>query len=226
MSHQDVYDLFSVSASAGAGAGAGKEVTPEPAGAKQKPVPPKREKPTLPSSATLDEAVSHLKTNLDNGLSCPCCGQYARRYKRSLYRGYVHWLIWLIQEIGVGKGWADVRSTPPHLARNGDYAKLQWWGFVESQGKRSRMWRPTQEGLAFVKGSLRAPKYAFVYDNVVEGYSTESVSVMEALNDRGFDYERDVVAPTEGFAEAQLIGVCLDLLPSSNVQFFPRDEEE
>ena len=39
-----------------------------------------------PDNQTLADAVSHLKANLDDGLHCPCCGQYARRYKRSLYR--------------------------------------------------------------------------------------------------------------------------------------------
>ena len=157
---------------------------------------------SAPDSQTLADAVSHLKANLDDGLSCPCCGQYARRYKRSLYKGYIHWLIWLVQETANGNEWVDVRETPKHLGRNGDYAKLQWWGFVESQGKRSRMWRPTKEGLAFVQGKTRVPKYAFVYDNTVEGYSAETVKVADALGDRNFDYAMDVVAPTVGFGDS------------------------
>ena len=174
------------------------------------PGSPATEAATEAAPESLGEAIQHLQAHLDEGVKCPCCGQFAKRYKRSLYKGYIQWLIWLIQVTGKGAEWADVRNTPPHLARNGDYAKLQWWGFVESQGKRSRMWKPTREGFWFVQGKIRVPKYAFVYDNVVEGYSPETVSVVEALGERGFDYERDVMAHTVGFGES---------LPASNVQY-------
>lgn len=165
---------------------------------------------TPPSGETLEEARQRLRASLDEGIHCPCCSQYAKRYKRSLYKGYVHWLIWLVEQVAAGEEWADVRDTPKHLGRNGDYAKLQWWGFVESAGKRSRMWRPTREGLAFVKGRTRVPKYVFVYDNTVEGFSADTVSVHDVLADRNFDYDTDILAPTLGFEDA---------LPYSHVEY-------
>ena len=44
------------------------------------------EKGSVMVEAVIDNAIEvtrdRLRENLDDGVTCPCCGQYAKRYKR------------------------------------------------------------------------------------------------------------------------------------------------
>lgn len=144
---------------------------------------------------TLAEARRHLIAHLDEGVHCPCCDQYARRYKRKLNSGMVRALLWLVQVHRQGNGdWVDVQvNAPAWLLRTKQLPTTRYWGLVErapndaSTRKSSGQWRPTDLGIRFAFGDVRVPRHVYVYNDVVEAFSAERTDVIEALGDR-FSY--------------------------------------
>lgn len=147
-------------------------------------------RPTLPEQTdTLAQARADLRSRLDDGVTCPCCGTFARRYKRKLTLPMVKWLAWLVGRWAPLHRWVDVRES---TVRGGDYGKLVYWGLVEQRpnddkSKRtSGMWRPTDRGIAFMDARLTVPSHAFVYDGNVEGFTDVQVSIDDVAG--AFDY--------------------------------------
>jgi hypothetical protein len=133
-----------------------------------------------------------LMNGLDNGTSCPCCGQFAKVYKRKMRSDMAHWLIWLVLKCRDSEdGWADVRQA---TVRNGDYAKTAHWGLAvqkmnqDTSKKNSGLWRPTDLGVQFVECRLKVPSHVHLYDNSVVGWSDKMVTVVEALGEH-FNYQ-------------------------------------
>ena len=134
------------------------------------------EKGSVMVEAVIDNAIKvtreRLRENLDEGVTCPCCGQYAKRYKRKLNSSMAAALCWL---------WT--------------HPKLAWWGFIEEKpkeehhkGRTSGLWRVTQLGADFARSCVSVPRYAFVYNGTVEDFTTgDAISIRCALGDR-FDY--------------------------------------
>ena len=88
-------------------------------------------------------------------------------------------------------GWVDVPNTAPRwLVQSNQLPTLRWWGLVERKGnegetktKHSGLWRPTSEGLDFVHHGTRVPKQVFTYNDTVQGYSTETVTIRDCFAD-------------------------------------------
>lgn len=167
------------------------------------PVPP-----PLPASdppeVTVREARQVVYARLETGSSCPCCGQYARMYRRPLYDKMAAWLIWCVQAYDPEEApWLHVNEGPVLQNRKGggDFAKLAHWGLIEEQPRSddadhkrsSGYWRPTERGIAFAHGQIEVPSHVFLYDNRVQrqvgvdGFSPDNVSIFAALGKR-FDY--------------------------------------
>ena len=145
-----------------------------------------------------DEALhairERLRENLDEGVTCPCCGQYAKRYKRKLNSSMAAALCWLWTPSGYG--WCDVPSQAPSwVLKAREYPKLAWWGLIEEKpkeqhhkGRTSGLWRVTQLGADFARSCVSGPRYAFVYNGTVEDFTTAApIYIRGALGDR-FDY--------------------------------------
>lgn len=124
---------------------------------------------------------------------CPCCGQHAKIYKRTIHAGMAAALIRMYQmNVTDNGGWIPVSEIYARGAA-GDYAKLRYWSLVESADARgavknaSGFWRLTDRGKRFVEGQLRLPKYALVFDNNVLGHEGALVTIHECLGKR-FSY--------------------------------------
>jgi hypothetical protein len=139
-----------------------------------------------------------LRAQLRDGESvkCPCCSQVAKVHKRSIHATMAAQLIGIYRVTGGSgptRGWVTVGDIYREGA-SGDYAKLRFWGLIESRDTRTRTrnasgeWRITDAGVAFVEGHLAVPKYVYVYNNrkIGEG-SSEKVTIHDALADK-FDY--------------------------------------
>lgn len=147
--------------------------------------PPVRETP-------LFEVVEWLEEQLDNGgTECPCCGQYARRYRRKLNSNMAASLI--RAHVAAGDHWFH---APTVLGRNdGELAKLRYWGIVEEErklrpdGGRAGWWRITLSGKLFVKGMTRVPAHVLIYDGRLLKLDESSgrVNIYMALGDK-FSY--------------------------------------
>lgn len=155
---------------------------------------------------SLDTARSAFRDKLNDGVSCPCCQRYAKRYRRAINATMAGALCALVARRNKGQEWvraeevgADLRALPafervsyPH----GEIGKLAFpaWGLVESKPssepskKNTGLWRATARGAAFVRGDLTVPKYLFVYDNHVDAVSTEEVSIRQCFK-ANFSYE-------------------------------------
>ena len=46
---------------------------------------------------TIKEAKEHLRNNFEEGIDCPCCGQFVKLYKRKLNSGMAATLIRIVK---------------------------------------------------------------------------------------------------------------------------------
>jgi hypothetical protein len=134
---------------------------------------------------TLDEAKAELKKGLKEGTLCPCCGQDAKVYRRSISTSMVKGLL-LFADLH-GSDWGHVPSIPDLARLGGDWSKLRYWGLIEERiatrenGARSGEWRITDTGRAFLAGS-KVKKYAYTFNAVVYPDSSgPDVSISEVL---------------------------------------------
>lgn len=144
----------------------------------------------------------------EKGCRCPCCGQHAKMYRRPLNATMARGLVWLVCEAPRDEGgWVQVRQDGPKwlLQAGGEFAKLAHWGLIEEQpkdpdcrakGRTSGVWRPTSLGRAFVLAGALVPRKVWLYDNAVQGFSAELVSVQEAL---GEDFDLGEVLSASGY---------------------------
>lgn len=111
------------------------------------------------------------------GGACPCCGQHVQVYRRSIYKRMAKCLIWLVS-VYTGD-WISLKGGP--LFRGGDNAKLSYWHLIKHHPEDSDLYKPTKIGVRFAQRDLRLPKYAYVYDGMVQGFSKEKVNIDDCL---------------------------------------------
>lgn len=160
----------------------------------------------LPDDFEDDTPISviraHILEHRLDGLACPACGQFAKEYKRKLNSTMVRGLIWLVQAAGPDLDWIHVQTKGPHwlVSKGGCLATTAHWKLAERrpvdprEGKRaSGIWRPTRLGSDFVHLRAQVPSHVYLYDNVVQGFSTEQIGVVEALG-KHFNYHELMAA--------------------------------
>ena len=140
--------------------------------------------PDIWHEQTLAEAKEWLEQHKEEGIFCPCCGQYAKIYTRKLNAAMARDLIWLVQVSALlsdSGWWVDVPSRGPiALQRSRELAKLVHWGLVECKvedsirgGRTSGLLRPTRRGVLFAVGKLAVPKYVRLYNGEFISYPLE-----------------------------------------------------
>jgi len=147
------------------------------------------------------------------GVSCPCCGQQAKVYARKLgskiasafvdlcdtYRTKklpTHTTTFLNKRSDAGLLMATFHVL--HLfglvekITDSEFFKLQRKKKAEAH-KRSQnaFWQPTKLGMDFTRGKAVIPRYVFIFDNKVISYSSETLTLAEALEDH-FSPKRDI----------------------------------
>ena len=147
---------------------------------------------------TLEEARAELRSMLDEGTTCPCCDQFAKRYRRKLHSGMAHALCWMVRVVrGDRFRWLDVpREAQREVITSNEHGKLQHWGLVEQRPKDdadpsgarySGVWRAPAAGGEFAEGRVAVASHAYIYDNRPDEFSSTVVSIQDALGDY-FDY--------------------------------------
>lgn len=162
--------------------------------------------PRLPEpDNSLRSARQRVQHHLPEGITCPCCGQLCKLYRRSLNSGMTRSLIWLVRyQEWSGEEWIDVpKHAPRYVLASREMGKLVHWGLAEDKPndddrqRTSGMWRPTKKGIAWVYMEVTVPSHVLLYNNQLYGFSGQPVNVQEALGQR-FDYEtlmHDPVVP-------------------------------
>jgi hypothetical protein len=140
---------------------------------------------------TLTEAQQWLANRVNSGARCPCCGQYAKVYRRQINSGMARSLIAMYLHGPQGQ-WVHLPTQVG--ARSREEGKLRYWGLVEEQvdvqrsdGGRAGYWRLTNAGRTWVTGQSTVPKFVYVYNNIVLRLEGPQVSITDALGSR-FNY--------------------------------------
>jgi len=167
--------------------------------------------PPDPDEISVREARTLIEDNLDDGLRCPCCSKWVKRYKRKINASMSRSLIWLVRAaLGTGSPllpayssgksyWVDVPNTAPKwLLRTNQLPTLAWWGLVErmpkdatpehNSTKHSGLWKPTQKGIDFAKRKITVPLAAVTYNGAVEWLEGPEVLITDCLGEK-FDYK-------------------------------------
>jgi hypothetical protein len=150
----------------------------------------------MPAGATLAMAKAWLSDRLDKGAHCPCCGQFARIYRRQINAAMARTIIAMYHHDA-----HDFMHLPTVAGYGGDAAKLVYWGLIEEEaliradGGRAGWWRLTSDGRAYVLGQLKVPQYAAVYDGRLLPDSPHGPprDIRDALGKR-FDYSELMAA--------------------------------
>lgn len=149
----------------------------------------------------LEEARLWVQTNLRSGVTCPCCGQFCKVYRRKLNstmaRALIliyHWFQAHPQEKWLHVPDFLVKVKADSTVAGGDVSKLRFWDLLEAQkGQRADgsgrvgFYRITDLGRKFIEGKAAVPRYAFTYNQLLLRMSDEMTTIEQALGDR-FDY--------------------------------------
>lgn len=151
---------------------------------------------------TLASARTALHLGLERGESstCPCCSQTVAAYRRYLHAGQVLWLLDLVKAWRAAGGTPETWIHKSEIAAVGnDYGFLAYFtptgreeGLARSAPRElgsafTGRWQPTEAGLAWLRGEVKAPSHAMVFNRRVLSSAAEGVTVEEALGER-FDY--------------------------------------
>ncbi len=145
--------------------------------------------------AGVENAKESFLSKIDAGLNCPCCSQFAKRYRRKLHSTMAAGLIWLSR---LGTDYVYVRETAPRwlLSKGGSFALLQHWGLIESKAqpsndksqKESGVWKITRKGTDYVNEQITVRARVILYNNKCEGFEGEQIWIKQALGGK-FDYQ-------------------------------------
>ena len=162
------------------------------------------------SARDLIDARAELLEGLDAGIHCPCCGQWAKRYRRKLNQLQARWLMWLVGIAGEeDRRWVEIHDAAMVASRRafgladgptgGEYAKLAYWQLIEQASndddskRTSATWRPTILGRDFARRRLSVPSHGYIFDGRIEGWADDLISIDDALGVE-FDYAEIMAA--------------------------------
>jgi hypothetical protein len=148
------------------------------------------------SNMTLEQAKYTLQQNLAQGMECPCCQRFTKRYRRKLNNGMARSLIaihrWFCQSGHQGHKWLHVVEEMGLTAHHEEYSKLRYWDLLEQDvredGKPTGLWRITEKGYLFLENRLTVEKYVYLVNAELVGMNGPQVSIKDALGEK-FDYE-------------------------------------
>lgn len=125
---------------------------------------------------------TNVQTQLDDGVKCPCCGQFAKVYKRKINSKMTRSLITMWNA-----GADTIYVHTPSLTNDHEVAQLSWWGLIEEEktrrpdGGRSGYWKITDVGVGFITNRGLVPEFAHIYNGEVLGFSGDPVGINKCL---------------------------------------------
>ncbi|MEX2716777.1 MAG: hypothetical protein Q6370_010790 [Candidatus Sigynarchaeota archaeon] len=154
------------------------------------------------SGATAEDAKVFVQQNLQQGVTCPTCGQFCKVYRRKLNATMALALILIYQffKNNPHAEWLHVAAFLVKVKRDssiagGDVVKLRYWGLLErAKGERDDgsdrvgRYRITELGRQFVEGKVKVASHVLLYNQMLLGVSSEMISIREALGTR-FRYD-------------------------------------
>lgn len=143
-------------------------------------------------SGSLIRARRELAVALTDGdpITCPCCGQTARIYRRKINATMARALITLWRASDLDREAWSYEHAPSLPGDTHEISQLAWWGLIEEErvaredGGRAGFWRLTSLGARYVLDVEAVPKYAHVYDGRCIRLDGPPTSIRAALGSR------------------------------------------
>lgn len=131
--------------------------------------------------------------------NCPCCGRYAKIYKRRLNSTMAKQLI-RFYHLGAANEFVHTSKVVAGTGV-GDFSKMRIWGLLKpakikpkNGSNTSGKWKLTADGVAFVENRRPVRQYAHIYlDELIE-FSGDAVSIIDCLKSKGFNYHELMAA--------------------------------
>jgi predicted transcriptional regulator len=145
---------------------------------------------------TVQEAKTYLRANFEKGATCPCCGQLVKLWKHALNSSIVRTLIAMHVRHLSGQEYIHIMKEVKLTTM---YGIAEYWKLIEAKehdiaddnNKASGLWKLTPKGTEFVEMRILVPKYVYVFNDKVDGFSKEETNI-EACLAKGFVY-RDLI---------------------------------
>lgn len=130
------------------------------------------------ANSTVQQAREFVGERLEEGVRCPCCGQHAERYRRRVSAAMVKTMGRML--VAGESAPTGMVHLPDIKQESRDVATCAYFDLIQREGGsagRTGYWRVTDLGRRFLEGKVSVPKYAFVYNGEVRGFSDEAVTV-------------------------------------------------
>lgn len=143
---------------------------------------------------TLKEAKDYLSKNYKDGAKCPCCDQFVKQYKRKINSTMAYALILMSKtpEWIHSESFFHNKNVPSSI--RGDLPKLRHWKLIDKDETGKKDGNPnvgnykiTEKGISFVGKYISVPKYAYSYNNKIQGFSEETCKITDCLGNH-FNY--------------------------------------
>ncbi len=130
-----------------------------------------------------------------DGITCVCCGQFAKIYRRNIHSTTAAQLI-KAYKLGAATDYVHVSKLLFKGSSGiGDFPKAVYWNLIEEmpnndpQKRTSGYWKLTPLGIDFVRGMAGVTKYAHIYNGelVEPKFSGPVVFIDECLGKK-WDY--------------------------------------
>jgi len=152
----------------------------------------------LPSCAPemkLYTARNLVDDNAKTGIDCPCCGQFAKIYKRKINTPMSRFLIWFVMRYESDPRWYSLYEFPlfQGCRGGGDFPKLRYWNLLvqkeneDPEKKCSGIWKTTPKAREFVYQETKLPSHVYLYNGKMVGYTDELTDITECLGKK-FSY--------------------------------------
>ena len=145
------------------------------------------------SKPHLLDLQADFRDQLDDGVRCPLCLKYGKRYKRKFNSTMARGLIWLVDQSSLRCDWVYVPSAPRLILNSNQISTTAYWNLIERKKnvdpkkKSSGYWRPKHRAYDFVFLRTTISRYVWEYNGKVESFSAEQIDIKQALDDV-FDY--------------------------------------
>lgn len=146
---------------------------------------------------TIEDAKKDLRANWHKpkGVECPCCGQLVKLYKRKLNSGMAVTLIRIYQHHGINNVNVKEFLLKNGFKNNHDWTLLRHWKMIQEvpddkdpEKKSSGVWHITETGLKFLSNEYTAPTHILIYNNKLQGFSSETLRIEDSLGYK-FNYK-------------------------------------
>lgn len=146
-------------------------------------------KEQLPLDTPLREVMAWLRprTEQPGGVQCPCCGQHAQAYKRTITGEMVAVMAGILDTArskGASSAWVKLSEV---MHKSHDTSMLAYWDLIREHGEKRGWWQITDEGEQFLQGVHTVQKYAHVYRNIVYAHTGKHIGVHDVEPKFDFD---------------------------------------